>query len=158
YVDAAGGAADLFMDGRPIGRWGRRKAERLEGLGGRLFLAAPAPREHGISFSNIRISPWNGQLPRAEKGEGNVLLANGDATAGSPGILREGKLTFETNIGSLEFPIERVQMIDFGRTEAPLPCAARLRLFDGSILNVERFSVDGADIGAHSGTLGDLKV
>jgi hypothetical protein len=108
-------------------------------------------------FSNLWIGPWSGELPRAGGvADATTALTNGDVAPGVPQAMHEGKFSLETELGALEVPLENVVAVEFGGKLLPERAAARIRLADGTAVNVDAFNWDGRELTAHSATLGDL--
>jgi hypothetical protein len=89
---------------------------------------------------------------------GTTALSNGDVAPGTPKCLREGKLAIDSELGELSFPLEKTLALDFGGAMEAMRAPARLRLADGTTVNVDAFRWEGAELTAHSGTLGDLRL
>src|SRR5205823_1999528 len=103
--------------------------------------------------------PWNGELPRTEtEAAGSTALANGDVAPGIPKCFQQGKLSVDSELGELNFPLERALALDFGGPMEIKPAPARLRLGDGTTVNVDAFRWDGNELTAHSTTWGDLRL
>ena len=83
-------------------------------------------------------------------------LANGDALIGAVRASAKGKLSIESKAGSIEVPFEKIQVLDFGGAAAPERANGRLRLADGSVLQVDDFHLDAAGISGHSAVIGDF--
>ncbi|HEY2342803.1 MAG TPA: hypothetical protein VGH90_07230 [Chthoniobacteraceae bacterium] len=158
YVNTVEGAVNAFLNGIPAGRFGRKKSDDLVEFNGNVLLAAMPPHPPGTVFSKIRIGPWNGLLPNESHGEPHISFSNGDSAAGVPKELHDGKLFLQTDAGQLDFPIERVETIEFSGADQPPPVLGRLRLFNGDILNVDRFHWDAVGVSAHSPIYGDVTV
>ncbi len=159
FVDTKIGTADFFLDGALAIRIGQDSNDRLPGLGQTVRFHPYASSEYPVVFSNLWIGPWNGELPRVGgDGAAATALANGDAVSGAPKELRDGKLLVGSEIGELELPVEKVQAVEFGGALQPEKSAGRIRLADGSAINVDTFRWDGHELVAHSATLGDLRL
>jgi hypothetical protein len=110
-----------------------------------------------MGLSAIEVGPWNGVLPEPhEKAE--LFLTNGDSVGGAIKGVREGIWAIESEIGSLDFPLEQVEEVGFGGVPKLEKAAARLRFTDGSIIHVESFRLDAKGLTAHSAVLGDIQV
>jgi hypothetical protein len=161
FVDAKAGRLDVFVNGVPITRSGQNAKAIIAALQGARTVRFIAYANGGspLVFSNLWIGPWTGELPRFGADAGGVTaLANGDATAGAPKELRDGKLSLETEIGPLDLPADKVLAIDFGGAPQPERAAARLRMTDGSVINLDAFRWQNRELVAHSATLGDLRL
>ncbi len=159
FVDSRTGTSDLFVNGVLIAHIGQDAGERLK------------PEEYTIHFqpypmntgpcvlSNLWVGPWAGDLPRAgSPADATTALNNGDAAPGLPKGMHDGKLAMEGDLGAFDIPLEKVQEVDFGGAMLPEQAAGRLRLADGTAVNVGEFHWDGLTLRAHSATLGDLRL
>ena len=158
FVDRKVGTADFYLNGALVARTGQQAQERLPGLGEVVSITANQ-QESAMIFSNLWVGPWNGELPRPGAGVPAVTaLANGDVAPSAPAKVQDGKFVVESEAGSLELPLEKVQSVEFGGAMAPEQAAARVRLVDGCTVHVDGFSWDGKNLAAHSATLGDLRL
>lgn len=157
FVDTKAGTCDFVINGVHIIRLGHDKIERL--LKGQYTVrVVPYPSQISL-LSNIWVGPWNGELPRVEtETAGATALANGDVAPGIPKCMLEGKLVIDSELGELNVPMEKALALDFGGTMDPKRAPARLRLEDGTTLNVDAFRWDGNELTAHSVTLGDFRL
>jgi hypothetical protein len=157
FVDRKAGAIDFLFDGVPVAKIGHRKGERMPEVGAQILLQSQTSDESAVVVSNLWLGPWNGELPKPGSDTGPVIaLANGDLAAGTPTAWRDGKFSFDSDIGPLELPLATVQSIEFGGGFAPDSPVARVRLPHGGSLNVDTFRWDGRELTAHSATAGDL--
>lgn len=157
FVDTKAGTCDVVINGVHIVRIGQDKNERL--LKGQYTIRiVPYPSQASL-LSNIWAGPWSGEIPHSDaESAGATALTNGDVAPGLPKCLREGKLAVDSELGELSFPLEKALALDFGGTLETKRAAARLRLDDGTTVNVDRFHWEGAELSAHSPTLGDLRL
>ncbi|HSI10563.1 MAG TPA: hypothetical protein VK961_00905 [Chthoniobacter sp.] len=157
FVDTKAGTCDFVINGVHLARLGAEKSERLQKAQYTARLV-PYPNQTSV-FSNLWLGPWNGELPISEtEPAGTTALANGDVAPGIPKCLREGRLAIDSELGELSFPLEKTLALDFGGAMEARRAPARLRLADGTTINVETFQWEGAELTAHSGTLGDLRL
>jgi hypothetical protein len=157
FVDTRTGTCDIVINGVHVARIGHDKNEHL--LKGQYTARiVPYPSQSSI-LSNIWVGPWNGEIPHTEtESAGATSLANGDVAPGLPKCLREGKLSIDSELGELSFPLEKALTLDFGGTMETKHAPARLRLDDGTTLNVETFRWEGNELTARSTALGDLRL
>jgi hypothetical protein len=157
FVDTKAGTCDFVINGVHIVRLGHDKIERL--LKGQYTVrVVPYPNQVSL-LSNIWVGPWNGELPRVEtEAAGATALANGDVAPGIPKCILDGKLVIDSELGELNLPLDKTLALDFGGAMDPKRTPARLRLEDGTTLNVETFHWDGNELTAHSLTLGDFRL
>lgn len=80
------------------------------------------------TISKIRLSPWDGQLPR-ESGRpapdrmDGLSLYSGESRAGRLEVLLGGAIKFRSSAGVEDIPRSEVRMLRFRRPENPLPPA-----------------------------------
>ena len=160
FVNRTAGTADFYLNGALVARTGQQATERLPGLGEVVSITAnPNQVESAMILSNLWVGPWDGELPRPGEGVPPVTaLANGDLAPNAPAKVQDGKFVVESEAGSLELPLEKVQAVEFGGAMAPEQAAARVRLVDGCTVHVDGFRWDGKNLAAHSATLGDLRL
>ncbi|MDR3406288.1 MAG: hypothetical protein P4L99_27640 [Chthoniobacter sp.] len=159
FVDTKAGTCDLVINGVHIVRLGQEAAERLPPAQYTVKIQ-PYPNQRASTvFSNIWIGPWNGELPSPGNAGGeSTALTNGDVAKGTPKALHDGKFTIDSDLGDLDLPVEKTLAVDFGGTLDTQKVAARLRLADGTIVNMDRFQWDGREWAVHSATFGDLRL
>jgi hypothetical protein len=159
FVDTRTGTCDILMNGVHLARVGSDDSERLLKAQYTARIA-PYPNQGAPSiFSNLWIGPWNGELPRPnDLAEGATSLDNGDVAPGTPKTMHDGKLTIDSILGELDLPMEKALAVDFGGAMDTPPSPARVRLADGTAVNVERFQWDGHELTAHSAAFGDLRL
>ncbi|HEY2342731.1 MAG TPA: hypothetical protein VGH90_06865 [Chthoniobacteraceae bacterium] len=156
FVDPKAGTCDLFIDGVAVMEIGRQGHERVPGLGEFIqFAPEPTRQARPTILSNLWIGPWSGESPLREE-EPKVTFTNGDVTHGRAKEIHEGKAIVASDLGDLETPAEKIGFIELGGRPAPKPTANRIRLMDGSSLNITSFRCDGHDITVQSETFGDL--
>ncbi|MEP6670576.1 MAG: hypothetical protein ABJF10_15555 [Chthoniobacter sp.] len=158
FVDTKAGTCDIVLNGVLVARLGKDERERL--VPDEYFVRLQANTNTGsLLFSNIWIGPWSGDLPHPAAGDGtSTALRNGDALAGAPKEWREGKWILESELGPLEISTEKVLLVDFGGTALAERAAGRIRLADGSSINVDAFQWDGRELAAHSPALGNVQL
>lgn len=153
FVNPKLGTVEIFLDGFSAGTIGGKAAERVLGIGAVANL-------FGYDFaivSNLWIGPWMGELPKDHAGT-EITLSNADVISGTITGLRDRKLLVESDAGALELSLDDIPLIDFGGAAAPQRAVARLRLPDGSAINLDRYHFENHELIAHSETLGDLRV
>lgn len=158
FVDTKAGTCDILINGVKVLRVGQRAEDRLVVTDYYLrlqpYLVCPT-----MNLSNIWIGPWSGELPQVKRLEAaSTALRNGDIVTGLPKGWREGKWTLESDLGPLEVSTEKVLIVDFGGEPEPKRSPGRVRLVDGSLVDVNAFQWDAAWLSAHSATLGDLRL
>lgn len=154
-VDTKKGSCDLFINGESVAHIGRDESERLEKMAYAIRLQ---PNHASPIFSNIWIGPWSGELPTSTEPPALTSLRNGDVIPGTPSGWRAGKWQFAGDLSDLEVPAEKVLIVDFGGTMQARPAAGRVRLGDGSSLDVDTFQWDGHTLTAQSAALGPVQV
>ncbi|MEP6670577.1 MAG: hypothetical protein ABJF10_15560 [Chthoniobacter sp.] len=108
-------------------------------------------------LSHVGVGPWSGELP-GPSGMVNpvTVLDNGDVARSAPKDLHDGKFTLGDDMG--EMAADKVTEVDFGGAMDSRHAAARVRLTDGSIVNIDEFKWNGRELTAHSGTLGNMRL
>jgi hypothetical protein len=157
FVDGPAGSARFYLDGVLAAESGKEKKDRHPGLGHHVQIRSVQGRGVPVVFSNIRISPWSGELPLESATEPRIVFKNGDRAAGVVKEMHAGKLQMQSAGGEFEIPLERAESIDFGGAVAPQKAAARLRFPDGSVIQADNFRCEGGEVTAHSAALGDLR-
>ena len=158
FVDTKIGTADFMVDGVLMMRFGQQKGERAPGLGSQVSLSTYSMSGNTSMLSNVWLGPWNGEVPRLGDAVHGACLNNGDFAPGSIGGLVDGKLLVGDGAEGFEIPIERVSSIDFGGSPSAIRAAARLRLADGTVLNLQDFRWDGAVLRGESAAFGAIEV
>jgi len=158
FVDTKAGTADFMVDGVQIMRFGRQKGERAPGLGSQVSLSTYSMSGNTSMLSNVWLGPWNGEVPRFGEGVHGACLNNGDFAPGAIGGLLDGKLMVGDGAEGFEIPIERVSSIDFGGSPSATRAAARVRIADGTVLNLQDFRWDGATLRGESAAFGSIEV
>jgi hypothetical protein len=149
------GTCDIVINGVHITRIGSEKKDRLQ-KGQYTVRVVPYPNQTSL-LSNLWVGPWNGEIPHTEtEAAATTALTNGDVAPGVPKSLHEGKLTIDSELGELIFPLEKTLAVDFGGALESRRASARLRLDDGTTLDVETFRWEGDALTAHSATFGEL--
>ena len=87
---------------------------------------------------------------------GTTSLINGDLVAGTPKSIHRETVTIDSDLGELAMPVDKTLHVDFGGTMDAPQAAARVRLTDGTLLNLDEFRWDEHGLSAHGATLGDL--
>ncbi len=153
FVNPKLGTVEVFFDGVSAAKIGGRALKRVPGIGAAASL-------FGYNFaivSDLWIGPWTGELPKDHAGT-EITLSNADVISGTITGLRDRKLLVESDAGAVDLSLDDVPLIDFGGSAAPERAVARLRLPDGSAINLDRFHYENHELIAHSETLGDLRL
>jgi hypothetical protein len=164
FVDLKAGTLCVVFDGQSMGHYQWEKEERKsEAITVRFRPIGFRDMTPGAVSANILsemwIGPWTGEVPKAGAPKAPAtILANGDVNPGAPRNLRDGEWTIESALGAIKVPAEKVLAIDFGSAPIAEPVAGRIRLRDGTKLDVDRFAWDGRILSAHSGLLGEFEV
>ncbi len=158
FVDTKAGTADFMVDGVQIMRFGQQKGERAPGLGSQVSLSTYSMSGNTSMLSNVWLGPWNGEVPRFGDAIHGASLNNGDFAPGAIGGLADGKLMVGDAADGFEIPIERVSSIDFGSSPSAVRAAARIRIADGTVLNLQDFRWDGATLRGESAAFGQVEV
>ncbi len=159
FVKSQPGTADIYLDGAPAAQIGHgssrdisHESETMPDLGKNVsFQLSP-----DTLVSEIVVRPWNGELPVPGADEPHVILCNGDVAHGPLRGIADDKYYLQSELGPLALKPETVQEVDFGGEPTPLRAAARVRLQDGSVINLDTFHWLGRTLAAHSPAIGDL--
>jgi hypothetical protein len=159
FADVAGRKAQVFINGVHATTLAHRPGQRVWHGVSQARVTAIARGDVPVILSNVRVLPWDGELPSpSSDAAASTLLKNGDVTPHAPTELRGGKFHIESEIGSIEVPADGVMAIKFGGALAPEKVAGRIRLVDGSVMNVDTFRWDHGELTAHSAALGEMRV
>jgi len=158
FVNSRTGTADFYLDGVPVAQIGHHTDEHLPKVGARIDLQPYAGSNDPMIFSDIRIGPWDGELPAPGVAKPEVMLTNGDTTEGSLKAIGTGKVVVDSEIGPIDLPEDKVAAIRFGGERKSAPVAARIRLRNGSMIQADAFQWDGDELTAHSAAMGELKI
>ena len=157
FVDTERGTAALSLNGSKLMTTGERGKERVRGVGEKVqFYIGGNGLPHVLS--NVRIAPWNGEEPTAGTVGPTTVFANGDVSAGEPSAFSEGRFHLESEAGPLEVPAERIAAVRFRGEPSPARNAGRIRLHDGTVLNVESFRWDGSELTARGLNIGEFRL
>jgi hypothetical protein len=158
FVNGPAGTVDFCLNGYHLGRTGQTAGERLPGLGKGISIDTYTYSRTQMILSQVSITPWSGEIPKAGETGPLTVLANGDVATGIPALLPDGRWRLESEIGPLELPVGKVQAVEFGGEMQPATAAARVRMVDGSALLVDRFQWAGGELTAHHAVFGDLRI
>jgi hypothetical protein len=157
FVDSLAGTVDVMVDGVHLAKYGKNAADRAPGIGARITLSSYGTSQGVSLLSNVRILPWNGDVPRAPD-QGSIQLANGDSADAMIGAIRDGNLVATLEGEPMEVPLKRITAIRFPVNPTPEKAVARLRLRDGTVLHLTEFAVEQADVRGVSAIHGNLRV
>ncbi|MDQ3623205.1 MAG: hypothetical protein M3463_12045 [Verrucomicrobiota bacterium] len=160
-ADRPSGKITILVDDVLMGQFGQKAGERARNLG-RGVMLFPQPNVP-CTFSNLWVGPWNGRVPDKTAalkpaGPETLLLANGDETQGTIGIVTPEIVQLDCDIGRIELPTQRLAMIDFGGQPIQRTAGARLRLVDLGRLTLRSHRVENHAILCQSDMAGELKI
>ncbi len=158
FVDAKAGTADFYLDGVPVAQLGHHNDDRLPKIGARISFQPYPGSNDPMVFSDLWIGPWNGEVPAPGAQKSAVTLNNGDLMEGTVKAIGSDKITVDSEIGAMDLPTERVGLVQFGGAMKVTPADARIRLRNGTAIQVDRFAWDGEELVAHSEALGDIRL
>jgi hypothetical protein len=158
FVDTKTGTADFMVDGVHLMKFGQQKNERAPGLGSQISLSTYSMSGNMSMLSNVSLGPWNGEVPRLGEAVNGACLVNGDFAPGAIGGLADGKLKVGEGADGFEIPIDRVSSIDFGGEAPTLQHAARVRLADGTVLNLQSFRWEDGKLQGESPAFGSIQL
>ncbi len=158
-ADRPAGRVTILVDGVFVGNFGPKASAPPRNLGRGLGLM---PQQNmAVTFANLWIAPWNGQVPgQAPTGtvpQDSVLLANGDEAQGKIGSATPEALQLESEVGMLDLPVKRLTMVEFGGPASEASSGARLRLHDRSVLTVSAYRIENGSVVCQSALAGELK-
>lgn len=158
FVDLKTQSFGTFMEGTGAahGRWQSDPNEATAKYSVKIL-----PYSQGSTLnivSGLWIGPWNGKIPEGATGDSAATtLANGDVVPEAPKAWHDGKwMLNHDSKDTAAIPSERIVKIEFGTARVLDRSPGRIRLDDGSTINVDSFQWDGSILSAHSATLGDL--
>ena len=109
----------LLLDGRLVREW--KDSQEFKGQGDAIMFLSH--QRGALRISKIKVSRWDGKLPRQSGGEATALAAsntadtlefiNGDALTGKVRTIAKGNIKFETSYATLDVPLERAINIHF---------------------------------------------
>ncbi len=156
FVDGQQGKLWAFYDGMLL--VASEASARLASVQ-RAVVFLPDFESHSCNLvSNVRITPWLGQLPDEKEHGIRAELMNGDIAEGKVLGLQDGAVAVETDAGPLRIPIANVRSVVFNDALSPVKAPARLRLYDGSVIHAESFAWDGKGWAFHSPVFGDRRL
>jgi len=159
FVDTRAGTCDFFINGVAVAHVGKDPGERLTKSDYTFRLQPYSSGGIPSILSNVWIGPWSGELPQpAAAAAPSTALVNGDVAPGAPKAMHDGQWTLDSELGGLDFPAEKMLAVDFGGEMHPEHTAARLRLVDGTTINVDGFHWKDRELTAHSAILGDMRL
>ena len=109
----------LLINGEVIKQWS--EGGSFAGLGEGIMFAPQ--NAGGMKFYNIRVSEWDGTLPRqgeekeVDTKEDQVQFVNKDKISGSLESIADGKASFKTAFATMDVPVERIGEITFSSEE-----------------------------------------
>jgi hypothetical protein len=157
FADFHAGTCDLLLDGVHVSHV--RAGPESRPVHGVLRIVPSTARGAMASFSNLWVGRWNGALPESgRRPAAGIVLVNGDQISGAPKGLRGDHFEIENDLGAFEIPVNKTAVIEFGAAAPANAAAARLRLVDGTTLNVDAFHYGERELTAHSETWGDLHI
>jgi len=158
FVDKTRRTMAFFLDGKLVTEVGRNPDQKLPPLDLVHQIKASLTNGYPVIVSGASILPWDGDLDIAHKGAaGRTLLRNGDLLD-PPKEIRSGICVTEGDLGRLELPIEKVDVVEFGGA-GPQPVAPfHLRLLDGSVVHLDHCRLDGAAVAGQSSVFGEIKI
>jgi hypothetical protein len=157
FVDTERGTAALSLNGSKLMTTGERGKDRVRGVGEKVqFYIGGNGLPHVLS--NVRIAPWNGEESTAGAMGPTTVFANGDISASEPSKFSEGRFHLESEAGLLEVPAERIAAVRFRGEPSAARAPGRVRLHDGTVINVESFRWDGKELVARGLNIGEFRL
>lgn len=157
-VDTNAGTCHILINGMSILQIGKEVKNRLVKTDYVVRLQ-PLAAPKSLFFSNLQILPWSGDPPSSSAPDApSTLLRNGDAMTTAPKGFQEGQWALESDSGPMQLPAAKILVADFGGSTSFGPTAGRIRLVDGSILNVDAAQWANDGLNAHHAILGNIHV
>jgi hypothetical protein len=157
FVDTSAGTVDFMIDGVHLMRFGQQKNERAPGVGSQVSLSTYSMSGNASLLSNVWLGPWNGEVPRAGESGRGTSLNNGDFAAGPIGDFADGKVAVGEGAGAIPVPLDRITSIEFGGEPVARPLAGRIRLSDGSVINLDGYRLEQGVLTGESPAFGPIK-
>lgn len=152
----------LLMDGEMVTTW--TEAADFAGKGGGIALYAYSSP---LKVSNIRISSWDGTMPRVASGgreveEDVIELSNGDKITGNLKVIQDSKVSFDTSYATLSVPFDRVAKIALSSEKAERARRysedVRIHFAEGSMMTVKVESIEDGVIRGVSENFGQASL
>jgi hypothetical protein len=162
FADRQSGRLAIFVDGVLVGQLIPKPSDGPRNLG-RGVMITPQPNMN-CTVSNLWVGPWNGVLPGKTPGADtvpeSVALANGDEVEGSVELATPATMKVTSEVGSLELPVERVNMVDMGgaRVEPKPSTGTRLHFAGQGALAVSTWRIENETLYCKSEIAGELKL
>jgi hypothetical protein len=157
FADRPSGKLAVMVDGLLMGQFSR-KGEGVHFPLGRAVALAPQ-MNMPCKISNLWIGPWNGQVPQGPSTSEPraVLLENGDQAEGGVESATATDVHLGSDLGSLEMPLNRISMINFGGGSTKAPAGVRLRFAGGGMLTAADWSIENGQVRCRTDSAGDLQ-
>ena len=157
-ADRTTGRMTVLVDDVVVGNFGPKGGGPPRNLA--RGLALQPQQNAACTFANLRVAPWNGQVPGLAPAAAtdSVLLANGDEAQGTVGSATPEALQLESEVGVLDLPMKRLAMVEFGARVPEAATGVRLRLSDRSAFTVSTYRIENATLVCQSAVAGEIRL
>jgi len=169
FADRKTGSITIYIDGNRACIL-QSQNPMPKNLGTGLVFAAEAL--YPIKIANINISPWNGNtFPKPKKNQRGpdpdagdlpphrIILVNGDEVPGTVGIVKEGRMTIQTEHTAVRIPIDKIKSLSLGTSrEAPKKYRGDVRVWfnEGGFLTLKLATMKNNKITGFNQATGDV--
>ena len=169
FTDRKTGSITIYIDGNRACIL-QSQNPNPENLGSGLVFISEA--SYPIKISNIIVSPWNGTiLPKLKKKQKDpasdaedqpphrIILINGDEVPGTVGIVKEGRMTIQTEHTAVSIPIDKIKSLSLGASnEAPKKYREDVRGWfnQGGFITLKLATVENQKITGFNQAMGDV--
>ena len=147
-IDPSRGSVEFFFNGSPVAQVGKLAGESRIGVGANVYFYSSS-----AVLSNVWVGPWSGGAKHAGD-KPQINLSNGDSVSGEINRLGHWRESWQSKARPDRWTWHWKGCNPSGfRRGNPRPrriAAARIRLADGCILNVDGFRYDGHELRARS--------
>ena len=169
FTDRKTGSITIYIDGnRACILQSQNPSPKNLGTG----LVFVAEALYPIKIANIIVSPWNGTtLPKLKKNKKGpdadtgdqpphrIILANGDEVPGTVGVVKEGRMSIQTEHTAVRIPIDKIKSLSLGASnEAPKKYREDVRVWfnQGGFLTLKLATMKNNTITGFNQALGDI--
>ena len=159
-ADRPSGRLIVLVDDVLLANFGPKPGAAPRNLGTGLCLTPQ--QSMTVSFSDLWVAPWNGQIPgtiltKPDEAD-RLLLANGDEAFGKILSATPPIVQIDSDLGPLDIPISRLTMAEFNAPSPELPAGLRIRLIDQSLISLTTYHLENDSLTCQSPLLGEIKI
>lgn len=159
-AERTSGRLAIIVDGVLVSQVVPKAGEGSRNLGRGLMLIPQSNMP--CTFSNLWIAPWNGQIPgkalQLESSLQTMVFVNGDDVRGTLRNATPTAVSFDSEAGPLDLPVERLTMIEFGGQSIEGRTGTRLRLAGIGALTVNSCRLENESVVCLSEVAGEMKL